>query len=477
MRYTALAVDFDGTIAHDGVVPPHVLDGLTRLRATGRRLLLVTGRELEELLSVFPGVAVFDRVVAENGALLYRPASGEREALGEPPPPGFVEALRRRGVPVHVGRSIVATVEPHEIAVLETIKALGLERQVIFNKGAVMVLPAGVNKASGLARALAELALSARNLVAAGDGENDHALLASAEYSVATANAIDTLKAEADRVTRDTHGDGVLEVVADLIEADLANSPPRRARRALLLGRDARGEPVALAGAGVALVVSGAREAGRSHLVAGLLERLCADGYQFCLLDSHGGYEGFAPAVVFGAGGHAPDATEVITALGQPDVQAVVSLAALAPGARRAFVADLMGRLAALQEKTGRPHWIALDETADMLAPRGLPRDTVVPPAQNMIHVAAEPSALPDAVAAGANAVLACGPQAAQAIEAFAAAAPGPRPAEALRAPRAGEAVVWMRRGRAAPTLVELPRTDSGAAPGRAGVGRVLRRA
>jgi hydroxymethylpyrimidine pyrophosphatase-like HAD family hydrolase len=231
MRYTALAVDFDGTIAHDGVVAPHVVDGLRRLKDTGRKLLLVTGRELEELLSIFPDVELFNRVVAENGALLYRPASGEREELGDPAPEALVELLLARGVPISVGHSIVATVEPHETTVLEAIRELGLENQVIFNKGAVMVLPAGVNKASGLKVALKELALSPRNLVAAGDGENDHALLESAEYSVATANAIATLRAKADRVTRETHGDGVLEVIADLIESDLERSPPRAPRR------------------------------------------------------------------------------------------------------------------------------------------------------------------------------------------------------------------------------------------------------
>src|SRR3954466_2299854 len=109
MRYTALAVDYDGTIAHDGVVPPHVLDGLKRLKSTGRRLLLVTGRELPELKTVFPALGIFDRVVAENGALLYRPASDEVEELGEPPPATFLEMLRARGVPLSVGRSIVAT--------------------------------------------------------------------------------------------------------------------------------------------------------------------------------------------------------------------------------------------------------------------------------------------------------------------------------------------------------------------------------
>src|SRR6185436_7246242 len=100
-----------------------------------------------------------------------------------------------------VGASVVATVEPHETVVLQSIRELGLERPVIFNKGAVMILPPGINKASGLARALAELGLSARNLVAAGDAENDHALLDAAEYSVAVSNAITTLKQAADRVT------------------------------------------------------------------------------------------------------------------------------------------------------------------------------------------------------------------------------------------------------------------------------------
>src|SRR5688572_32430533 len=141
MRYTALALDYDGTIAHDGVVPPHVIDGLTRLKETGRKLLLVTGRELEELLGIFPEIGIFDRVVAENGALLYRPHDQSRKELGEPPPEAFVQALRASGMPLSVGATIVATIRPHETAVLEVIAELGLEHQVIFNKGAVMVLP------------------------------------------------------------------------------------------------------------------------------------------------------------------------------------------------------------------------------------------------------------------------------------------------------------------------------------------------
>jgi hypothetical protein len=44
----------------------------------------------------------------------------------------------------------VATWEPHQATVLEAIRELGLEHHIIFNKGAVMVLPPGINKAAGL---------------------------------------------------------------------------------------------------------------------------------------------------------------------------------------------------------------------------------------------------------------------------------------------------------------------------------------
>ena len=155
MRYIALACDYDGTIAADGLVDPSTLKSLQQLRESGRRLILVTGRELPDLLRVLPHIDVFDRVVAENGALVYRPDTRTETALGPPPRPEFVESLRRRGVtPLSVGRVIVATWEPQQEAVLEAIRELGLELQVIFNKGAVMVLPSGVNKATGLTAAL-----------------------------------------------------------------------------------------------------------------------------------------------------------------------------------------------------------------------------------------------------------------------------------------------------------------------------------
>ena len=477
MRYTALAVDFDGTIAHDGVVPPHVVDGLRRLRETGRKLLLVTGRELEELLSIFPDVDLFDRVVAENGALLYRPASGEREELGDPAPEALVELLRARGVPVSVGHSIVATVLPHETTVLEAIRELGLECQVIFNKGAVMVLPAGVNKASGLKAALKELALSARNLVAAGDGENDHALLESAEYSVATANAIATLRQKADRVTRETHGDGVLEVVADLIESDLERSPPRAPRRTLCIGRDAHGAPVTFPTVGVSMIVAGRSPAGKISLVRGLLDRICAMGYQFCVIDTRGDYVEVEQAVVVGASDRPPGPMEAPTALKKPEIDVIVTLSALPPPARAAFITDLLRRLGALQESTGRPHWIVVDEAHQALPARGLRDEVALAPAENTIFVSSDATRLPPDLIAAANAIVATGEGASAEITSIAEAMSVSAPPEALRDPEAGEALVWFRRSGGAPVLVQLAKADAAKGRERADVGRLLRRA
>jgi HAD superfamily hydrolase (TIGR01484 family) len=214
MRYLALATDYDGTLAHGGQVDEPTLAALRRFQDSGRKLLLVTGRQLEELEQVFAQLALFAWVVAENGALLYQPASRQITLLTERPPERFIETLKARGVrPLSVGHGIVATWEPNEITVLKVIRELGLEYQVIFNKGAVMVLPTGVNKASGLAVALKRLALSPRQVVGVGDAENDQAFLKLCGWSAAVSNALPSVKEIADFVTRGDHGAGVAEVI------------------------------------------------------------------------------------------------------------------------------------------------------------------------------------------------------------------------------------------------------------------------
>jgi HAD superfamily hydrolase (TIGR01484 family) len=223
MRYQVLALDYDGTLATNGKVEEEVIGALERVNVSGRSLLLVTGRELDQLRGIFGHLQLFAGVVAENGALLYSPRTGSIQRLAEAPPPSFVETLRKRGVkPLSIGHVIVATWEPHQSAVLETIRESGLELEVIFNKGAVMILPSGINKATGLRAALAELGLAEDRTVGVGDAENDHSFLRSCALGIAVANAIPALKAEADAVTTRPRGQGVIEVIEKLLTEDLA---------------------------------------------------------------------------------------------------------------------------------------------------------------------------------------------------------------------------------------------------------------
>ena len=232
MHFVALATDYDGTLAEDGRVAPSTIEALKALRRSGRRLLLVTGRELPDLQRVFPEIELCNLVVAENGALLYEPATKTETALGPAPPAAFLEWLERRRVsPLSVGRSIVATWEPNEKIILQAIRELGLELQIIFNKGAVMVLPSGVNKASGLAAALGRLALSPLNVVGVGDAENDHAFLRACGCAVAVANALPMVKKDADIVTSGARGAGVAELIGRLIDDDLAECAAAAERR------------------------------------------------------------------------------------------------------------------------------------------------------------------------------------------------------------------------------------------------------
>ena len=380
VRYLALATDYDGTLAEQGKVRPDTVAALERLRKSGRRALLVTGRELEDLKSVFDRLDLFDLVVAENGALLYRPQTREEVVLAEPPPPELAERLRKHGAtPLGVGRVIVATREPHQIAALEAVHELGLEWQVIFNKGAVMLLPSGVNKQSGLAVALTELGLSMRNTVAVGDAENDHAMLAASECGVAVANALASLKDRADLVTRGPRGAGVEELIARMLQDDLRSVVVPR--HALLIGTRRDGTEMKISPAGRRLMIAGPSGSGKTTAATGFLERLMAAGYQCCVVDPEGDYEGFDGLVELGTAERAPPVEEVLELLAKPTVQVGVSLVAVPLDDRPRFFASLLPRLQELRSKTGRPHWIVIDEAHHLFpaswqpAPLTLPRE------------------------------------------------------------------------------------------------------
>lgn len=218
MPYAALATDYDGTLARDGRADEAALAALARLRAAGWRLILATGRELDDLRRLMPRLDPFDRVVAEDGAVLHDPATGTVRLLAHPPPAAFAAALRAAGVrPFRAGRVAVAAWEAHEEQVRAVARDLRLDLRLSRNKGALMVVPEGVDKGRGTAEALHELGVDAADCVGVGDAENDLTLLALCGLPVAVANATPAVKRAATLVTRGECGAGVAELVEHLL--------------------------------------------------------------------------------------------------------------------------------------------------------------------------------------------------------------------------------------------------------------------
>jgi len=433
MHYVALATDYDGTIAHNGEVDEPTLAALDRLRGASRRLVLVTGRELDDLIRCMPRLDLFDMVVAENGALLYWPATKQERTLAPPPPPEFAERLRDAGVsPLSTGRVIVASWEPNEGKVLATIREMGLELQIIFNKGAVMVLPAGINKESGLRAALDELEVSPRNVVAVGDAENDFAFLNLCGMPVAVANALPRLKEAAALVTKGERGEGVAELVDRWLASDLADVDETNPRQQVLLAAALEGEEghgLALVPVRQSLLLTGTSGGGKTTLITGLLERLAASDFQFVVMDPEGDYEGLGDAVAIGSAHATPRTEEVLEVLRKTATSVAVNLLGVPLTDRPGYLASLLPELLALRERTGRPHFIVVDEAHHMLPSTWDPGATALPSGlKGFLFVTVKPEALSPRTLDCVDRAMSVGTEARAALAVFAAAHGLPAP-------------------------------------------------
>jgi len=446
MRYQVLATDYDGTLAHHGKVDDATVDALKRMLATGRRLVLVTGRELPDLFKVFPQMDLCEWVVAENGGLLYRPATKEERPLAPPPPESFVNVLKAKAAgPLSIGKVIVATWEPDEKIVLDTIRQLGVEMQVIFNKGAVMVLPAGVNKASGLVAALKEMGLSPHNVLGVGDAENDHAFLRLCEFSAAVANALPALKETADFVTQGDHGIGVTELINDLVETDLYQHNEQLTRHHLGLGTS-DGEEVRLSPYGPSILIAGPSASGKSTVATRIIETLVEQKYQFCLIDPEGDYETFEGGFVFGGPTVAPVEDEVMRLLEKPRSSATVCLTGVPIAERPPLFLKLLSHLLQMRARTGRPHWIVLDEAhhlmpAEWQLPEGMLPEHLV----NFLLITVHPDLLSPMLLSRLDTIMGVGPDALPTLESFAKAAKLKLPRFTAPEVEPGELLLWLR--------------------------------
>jgi HAD superfamily hydrolase (TIGR01484 family) len=458
MRYHALACDYDGTLAHHGQVDDDTLAALERLLATGRRLIMVTGRELDQLTEIFPHLDLFDWVVAENGALLYRPASHEEIVLSEAPPAEFADRLRGRGVTgISVGRVVVATWTPHETTVLETIRDMGLELQVTFNKGAVMVLPAGINKASGLKAALKHMKLSTHEVVGIGDAENDHAFLSLCECAVAVANALPALKERADLTMVGDHGAGVAELIDHLVADDLEQLTKKLPRHQLLFGTTPDGVDVHLEPSGAGVLIAGPSGSGKSTSATSLLDRFLEHRYQFCIIDPEGDYEGVEGALTLGTADRGPTVEEVLEALAHPAQNIVVNLIGMPVTDRPPFFLGLLPRLQEMRARTARPHWIVVDEAHHLLPASWEPGALTFPgELTRTVFVTVHPDQITSSAVESAGTVIAVGANPETTIKLFCKASGDRPPKMEPVVLESGEVLLWMRKKGKAPFRLKV---------------------
>ena len=367
MRYLALITDYDGTIATAGRVSDTTAAAIQRLRASGRHIVLATGRRLDDLLAVCPSIEMFSYVVAENGALLYDPKSRETTVLAEPPPDRFINAVRDANIPIEIGIVILATHVPYQVKLLEIIQQFGVELKIVFNRDAVMILPAGINKAVGAKHALRRLGLSPHEIVAVGDSQNDHSILQLAECPVAVANALDAIKEVAAFVTRSSAGEGVIELIDDLIANDLRQVDDKLARRHIALGIRLDQTVIRVPPYGCNILVAGPSGSGKSTFAAGFLERLISQSYQICVVDPEGDYVTFQSLVTVGDQGRVPSTKEILRILEDPDVNVNVNLLGVPLLERPHCFTELFLNLKAMRARTGRPHWLVLEEVHHLL--------------------------------------------------------------------------------------------------------------
>jgi hydroxymethylpyrimidine pyrophosphatase-like HAD family hydrolase len=370
MRYLVLVTDYDGTVAMDGQADESTLSALERLRMSGRRAILVTGRQLDDLLTVCPRLSVFDYVVAENGAVLYEPRTRQQTLLGQPPPVRFVRRLRElTGNSIGVGKVIVDTRVPHHTAVLQAIQEMGLELQILFNRDSVMVLPTCVNKASGMDHALRKLGLSPHEAIGIGDAQNDHSFLERCECAVAVANALPAIRELAAFTTAGEAGQGVAEVIDELIANDFSRMQGRLEKHLVAIGIGLDGKAVAVPPYGLNILIAGPSGSGKSTLTVGIVERLIDRAYQVCVIDPEGDYGTLPQVLTLGSPRHAIPVNEALAVLEDPKLNLNLNLLGISLADRPQYFGHLFPSLQAMRTRTGRPHWIVLDEAHHMLPP------------------------------------------------------------------------------------------------------------
>ncbi|MDI3315304.1 MAG: HAD hydrolase family protein [Mycobacterium sp.] len=360
--FQVVALDLDGTLTSRGEVAVEALDAVDHVRRSGLVAVLVTGRIARELEAAFPRVADhFDVLVLENGAVAV--IDGKARALSAPVDSALDDALAIRRVPYRRGVVLLAVDGDHAAAVVEAIGELGLDCQIIRNRAALMVLPAGVTKGTGLGAVLAELNRSPHNTVAIGDAENDLSLFAMAEIGAAVADAVPSVREHADLVLDAPDGLGVAGLLTGpYLSGARRYCPPRRW---IGIGTFDDGTPARVPGSQARILVSGPTGAGKSYLVGLMAEGWILAGYCVLVVDPEGDHvelRELSQVQSVDARHYLPEPAELLDTLLRPNSSIVLDLSALTEPDKIGYLHRLRSIAEAHRQQHGFPHWVIYDE-------------------------------------------------------------------------------------------------------------------
>ncbi len=368
MYLHVLATDFDGTLTEDGKVAEETWNALWDAKSKGLTIILVTGRRLEALTALGPFDELCKAIVAENGAVVYLPDS---EIILYPfghLPAELLTPLQKMDIPLELGSVIAATWVPHDIAVMDLLSKTRSPATIEYNKGAVMLLPPGATKGTGLLVALQELGYSSHNVVACGDGENDRSFFEQAEVSVAVANATPELKKVADVVLTETNGKGVRSLIKDLIDEKIPISG-RNTSHLLTIGKSPEGAPFRvnpLIFTQENLAIVGSSGSGKSWMAGLIAEKLLEREHQIIIVDPEGDYSGiraFPKALLLGGSTVLPPPVEqVITLIEYTHLSLIIDLSLNTLEEKTNYLTALLQSITSLRLLRGKPHWLLIDE-------------------------------------------------------------------------------------------------------------------
>ena len=210
--------DYDRTFTDATLrVEPGLVDAILRLKRKGTLFSIVSGRKYDFMYDLYQNLeGVVDSFIAENGCVGFANGSKHWIACAD----GREEMLARLGslgVPFDAGDVVVSVHRDYEREVDQILAPLP-QMHVVKNVDSLMILPAGVSKATGIRWLMGVYGLTTRQMACIGDAENDLEMRGLCTLMGAVCNALPAVKRESDYICKHDFGFGLKEFL-EYIEA------------------------------------------------------------------------------------------------------------------------------------------------------------------------------------------------------------------------------------------------------------------